>query len=468
MTETHNAFENLPPVEYSVTEAERRAIEAAIDKDELTQTALELGNIDSPSMQEATAAEYVFDWLSKEGFKPRKVGATPERPNVIATYGGKGDGKSLLFTAHLDTESPTWDPDLDAQKFRPETLANPEWNKCWLQDGAFHGYPISNDRGPMVCFLMAAKALKTCGIDLSGQLYLTASPGEIGPEPIEEARGIQYMGKEIGTHYAFYHGGVAPDYAIAAEGCDFGLTWVACGYAVFRIQLFGQGVFTPLLESPEKASDHPNPIYRLGDAIQSILDWGRTYEQENIYSSAGGVAKPKTQISSVRGGVPYAFGAGTEICSLYLEVGLPPHVEIGQVYRSLSSHLRQQGLGEFEIEPVVVRHGFAADEQRVSPLVAAVDAATRDTLGEPLQLAHPVYSSMWRDHNVFNMNRIPAVTTGFPRWRPTPEDMVKSTLIYALTALSLCGRAPESAAKDSTVSPDVYGDNPFAKQEQAE
>lgn len=451
-----------------VSEAECRAIKAAIDIDELTQMALELGNIDSPSMREASAAEFVFNWLQSEGFRPRKVGATPERPNIIATYGGKGDGKSLLFTAHLDTESPTWDADLDAQKFRPETLENPEWNKCWLQDGAFHGYPISNDRGPMVCFLMAAKALKSCGIDLSGRLYLTASPGEIGPEPIEEARGVQYLGKEIGTHYAFYHGGVAPDYAIAAEGCDFGLTWVACGYAVFRIQLLGEGIFTPLLESPERAADHPNPIYRLGGAIQAILDWGRAYEQENIYSSPGGVAKPKTQISSVRGGVPHAFGAGTEICSLYLEVGLPPHVEIGQVYRNLESHLRKKVPGPFEVEPVVVRHGFAADEARVGPLVAAVDAATRKTLSEPLRLADSVYSSMWRDHNVFNMNRIPAVTTGFPRWRPTPEDMVKSTLIYALTALSVCGRAPDQDAGDALSGTDVYGRNPFSAKEPVE
>ncbi|MEE2921180.1 MAG: peptidase M20 [Pseudomonadota bacterium] len=464
----NQGFENLPAADYTVSEAERQAIAAAIDVDELTRTALELGNIDSPSMQEASAADYVYEWLDREGFRPRKVGATPERPNIIATYGGRGDGKSLLFTAHLDTESPTWDPDLDAQKFRPETLANPEWNRCWLQDGAFHGYPISNDRGPMVCFLMAAKALKSCGIDLSGRLYLTASPGEIGPEPIEEARGVQYMGKEIGTHYAFYHGGVSPDYAIAAEGCDFGLTWVACGYAVFRVQLFGEGVFTPLLDSPERASDHPNPIYRLGDAVQALLDWGRAYEADNVYVSPGGTARPKTQISSVRGGVPYAFGAGTEICSLYLEVGLPPHVEIGQVHRSLERHLRAQQLGEFEIEPMVVRHGFAADEARVAPLVAAVDAATRDTLGEPLQLAHPVYSSMWRDHNVFNMNRIPAVTTGFPRWRPTPDDMVKSTLIYALTALSVCGRASKSDGRDALRKTDVYGENPFSKEAHAE
>ena len=61
MTEASPAFKNLPPVAYEVTPEEREAIEAAIDKDELTRTALELGNIDSPSMQEASAAEYVFD-----------------------------------------------------------------------------------------------------------------------------------------------------------------------------------------------------------------------------------------------------------------------------------------------------------------------------------------------------------------------------------------------------------------------
>ena len=130
MSET---FDNLPPVNYVVSEEECAALSAAIDIEELTQTALALGNINSPSMSEASAAEFVFNWLQTEGFAPRKVGATPERPNVIATYGGKGDGKSLLYTAHLDTESPTWNADLDAHKFRPETLANPEWNQCWLQ-----------------------------------------------------------------------------------------------------------------------------------------------------------------------------------------------------------------------------------------------------------------------------------------------------------------------------------------------
>jgi hypothetical protein len=128
--------------------------------------------------------------MAREGFSPRKVGATEDRFNVIGTYGGLGTGKNLLFTAHLDTESPTRDPDLDVHKYSPATLADPEWERCWLEDGVLRGYPIANDRGPMSCFLIAAKALKTAGYGLAGKMYLTACPGEIGPEPIEEHRGI--------------------------------------------------------------------------------------------------------------------------------------------------------------------------------------------------------------------------------------------------------------------------------------
>ncbi len=446
-----------PP--FAVDDADRARIAAAIDVDELTTLALELGNIPSPAGHEAAAAEFVFQWMGREGFSPRKVGATPERPNVIGTWGGKGVGRNLLFTAHLDTESPTWNPDLDAFKYRPETIANPEWERCWLEDGVLYGYPIANDRGPMSCFLIAAKALKSAGYDLAGKLYLTASPGEIGPEPIEEARGIAYMGKDIGAHYLFHHGGVAPDFAIAAEGCDFGLTWVGCGYAVFRIKVYGASVFTPLLKTPEHAVDHPNPIYRLGPILEAINRWGRAYEENHRYESPGGIAVPKVQIASVRGGVPYSFGAGTEICCLYLETGLSPRQTVTEVQHELERLVRDEGLGEVEVEPVVARHGFEADADSVAPLVGAVDAATRLSLGHPVERAQPIYSSMWRDHNVFNMQRIPAITTGFKRWRPGPKDLADSALIYALTALAVCGRADMDGP--AVRAAPVYGDNPF-------
>lgn len=443
-----------------VTAEDCDRLRAAIDTDELTTLALTLGNIPSRSRHEAEAAGFVYDWMAREGFRPRKVGATPERPNVIGRYGGDGDGPSLLFTAHLDTESPTFDPDLDEHKYRPETVANPEWTQCWLaEDGSFRGFPITNDRGPMSCFLIAAKALKSAGYGLSGKLHLTACPGEIGPEPIEEYRGVEFMGKDIGAHYLFHHGGVAPDYAIAAEGCDFGWTSVGCGYVVFRVRLFGESIFTPLIQHPQHAKDHLNPIYRIGGLIEAIHDWGRDYGVRHRYESAGGTAVPQVQIDSLRSGVPFSFGGGVEVCGVYVEAGLTPVQRAGDVEHELRRAIVAAGIADFDIEPVVVRHGFEADLDALAPLVSALGSATRLSLGRPVEVAAPVYSSMWRDHNVFNMHRVPAVTTGFKRWRPTPQDLVDSALIYALTALAICGRS-EPAAFSAHMP--VYGASPFS------
>jgi acetylornithine deacetylase/succinyl-diaminopimelate desuccinylase-like protein len=446
---------------YQVTDAERDAIAGAIDTDELVELALTLGNIPAPSRSEAAAAEYVHDWMAREGFNPRKVGATPERPNVIGEYGGAGIGANLLFTAHLDTESPSGIEAQDRFRYKASTLADPEWTRCWLEDGQLRGYPISNDRGPMACFLIAAKALRTAEIALAGKTWLTACPGEIGPEPIEEFAGIGFLGKDIGAHYLFHHGGVAPDYAIAAEGCDFGATWVGCGYALFRIRLFGSGVFTPILDAPADAAAHPNPIYRLGPAIDAIHRWSQDWERASVLETPGGRAVPKVQLASVRGGAPYDFGAGTEVCALYLDVTLNPRQKAADAMHGLIAAMRGVALDGFDVEPVVVRHGFEADAEAIAPLAGAVDAATRLARGGALERADPVYSSMWRDHNVFNMHRVPALTTGMPRWRPTPADMTSSALVYALTMLAVCGRGPDDRASVGPTS--VYGEgaSPF-------
>ena len=440
-----------------VSAADRDAIAAAIDADELVALILELANIYSPSTKEAEAAAYVRAWMEREGFWPRCVGATPERPNVIGTYGGGGGGKNLLFTAHLDTESPFDDAYLDWKTKRPASTANREWRECWLEDGAFYGYAVANDRGPMSCMLMAAKALKKAGYDLAGKMYLTACPGECGPEPIEDRAGVAYMGKEIGAQYMFHHGGVAPDFAIAAEGTDFALTWMGCGHALFRVRVFGQSIFRPLLEAPERCVDHPSPIYKIGPVIEALHQWSRRFEAESERRTDGGLARPKATISCVQAGVPY--GGGTEICSLYVACDLAPRQKAAEVLHALEAVMGRAGVLEFDVEPVVVRHGAEADAAAVAPLVRSAEAAAQLARGEPAGVAKPVYASMWRDHNVFNTQGVPSITMGPTRWRPTPQDFVDATLIYALTALSVCGRAPHAAAPPTSAT--VYGDSPF-------
>jgi formylaminopyrimidine deformylase len=423
----------------TIDAATAAALGAAIDRDELIELVLQLCNIPSPAGGEREAGQFVFDWMEREGFAPRQVGLVEHRFNVVGSYGGRGAGPNLLFTSHLDTESPSYDGN-DRYAYRPGTVADPQWLSAWLEGDVFFGHAVGNDRGPMACFLLAAKALKKAGIDLGGTLYLTACPGEIGPEPSEAEPGVAYLGKEIGASYMLAHGGVAPDFAIAAEGTDYGVNWVACGYVCYRITLYGQAVFTPLIEHPQQASVHPNPIVRMAPAIEVLQQWSRDYEHRYRYESPGGTAIPKVQIGAIRGGNPHAMGAGSEVCSLFVELNLTPAQTIAAVDRDLKNAFRAAGIADIEIVPFVMRHGFEADTGQVEPLRQALSAAHALVRGGPMPISAPVYSSMWRDHNVFNMNRIPAVTMGPTRWRPRVDDLLQCTHLYALAALALCGR----------------------------
>ena len=85
------------------TKVDPQKVMERIKVDDLVKVALDLGNIDSPTGSEGPVADYVHDWLRREGFDARKVGLYPDRPNVVAILPGTGHGRSLCFNSHMDT-----------------------------------------------------------------------------------------------------------------------------------------------------------------------------------------------------------------------------------------------------------------------------------------------------------------------------------------------------------------------------
>ena len=101
------------------TELEKRVF-ARIEEleDDLIKVAIDLGNIDTTHLtnvdeygntirtrdiraHEKVGGEYVFNWLTSNGFEVKRIGS-PDRPNVLGMYRGTGNGRSLLFNSHLD------------------------------------------------------------------------------------------------------------------------------------------------------------------------------------------------------------------------------------------------------------------------------------------------------------------------------------------------------------------------------
>ncbi|MGD9770062.1 MAG: hypothetical protein AB7U62_20695, partial [Pseudolabrys sp.] len=70
--------------------------------------------------------------------------------------------------------------------------------------------------------------------------------------------------------------------------------------------------------------------------------------------------------------------------------------------------------------------------------------AHRQTIGSELEVAAPVYSSMWRDVLIFNEMGIPAITYGPPRsfrkQAMSVDDLARAAGVYARVAIEVCSR----------------------------
>lgn len=417
-----------------------QAVFEKIESDELIKVALDLANIDSPTGREGPVADYVCDWLQREGFEPRKLALYPDRPNVIATLPGTGGGRSLCFNSHMDTavHQEEW--------WATRRASDPIFHSAWREDDMLVGNGIVNDKGPMATWLLAAKAIKDSGIRLKGDLLLMAVVGEIGVEPVDEFQPPQYIAKEAGSRYAITHGGVA-DFALVAEGTDFGIVGVEAGKAFYKITVFGNDapIYTPYIPRPTAIEKSPSAIVRMSSLIQRIEQWAEDYEKQNRYECAGGVMVPKVNIGAIRGGVPWKITKTVQQCAIYVDVRITPiqdPLDIREELRDLLKDVSANG----EVELYVYRPAFEADAKKIGPLKSAIAQAHRAIMGsDPVPAPVPA-SSMWRDINVFNEMRIPSLTygpgvsSGGGKYAMKIENMILGTKLYAQTAINLCNQ----------------------------
>jgi len=142
---------------------------AQIDDDELVALTRDLVRIPSvvrpgdPSATEAAVADYVRRWFVKEGFDVEVQDVAPGRPNVLAVYGDKGAGRSLLLEGHTDVVT-EGDP---AQWTHAPFAAD-------LVDGRIYGRGAADMKSGLAAAMVAAAAFKRSGTRLGGRLVVGA------------------------------------------------------------------------------------------------------------------------------------------------------------------------------------------------------------------------------------------------------------------------------------------------------
>ncbi len=409
---------------------------ASIDPKEVVDLALALGNIDSPTGSEGPAGQFVFDWLERSGFAPRKYALVEDRFSVAARIEGTGGGYSLIYNAHLDTSlmpEAVW-----SARDPKERL----YHSAWVEGDSIYGDGVVNDKGPMAAFLVAAKAIRAAGYPLKGDLTVSAVPGEISREPVDEWQGPAYLSKDLGARFMATHGVVA-DFAIVAEGTGFGIVGIEPGKAHFKVTVRTDGprYYTPYLPRPTELAKSPNAIVLASAAIAALERWAHEYQQRNTYRGEHGTIVPKASVNAIRSGYPFNVTSAPQVAAFYVDTRILPGANPMDVRDELRGVLRGLGI-DGTVELYLYRPGFEA--KGAERLVETIERQHAKTFPTPPAIVAEAVTSMWRDTNAFNELGIPAISYA-PRAASHAstksfkiKDLTDAALVYARIAMDLC------------------------------
>ena len=156
------------------------------------------------------------------------------RPQLIARFPGRAEGRSLMFNGHIDVVSAEPHERWTSHPFAAE-----------VRDGRLYGRGACDMKGGVAAMVEAAIALADTGVELAGELVVTTVTDE------------EWNG--AGT-LAVADRGVRADAAIVPEASGFE-PWVAC-----------RGILNPTVtvEGRPGHAEIPQPDWREGGAVNAI------------------------------------------------------------------------------------------------------------------------------------------------------------------------------------------------------
>lgn len=165
---------------------------------------------DTPGF-ERDVAEYIHQYLLKEGISSELHPVVGERSNVVARIKGDDSGHSLMFNGHTDTVLPY------NMTIEPFT--------AFIEDGKIYGRGSVDMKGALACFMMTLIAIKRSGFIPGGDIIFTAVIGE--------------EGKSEGTEY-IVNSNIRADAAIVGEPSNYEYAIGHRGLEWFDVTFYGK------------------------------------------------------------------------------------------------------------------------------------------------------------------------------------------------------------------------------------
>ncbi|MFC6873002.1 ArgE/DapE family deacylase [Halobellus marinus] len=178
-----------------------------------------------------------------------------DRPNLIATRQGDGDGRSLLFNGHIDVV-----PEGDEDQWAFDPFGGE------VVDGEIRGRGASDMKGGLAAMVYAVEVLQRAGVTLRGDLLLQSV--------IEEESGG--FGGSLATALA----GPEADAVVIPEPTDFDC-WIANdGVSYFRVTVEGRGAHAANTDSGVNAAAKLVPIF---EALTDLHDERKTAVHDELF-----------------------------------------------------------------------------------------------------------------------------------------------------------------------------------------
>jgi acetylornithine deacetylase len=349
----------------------------AVDTEATTQYLAEMVAINSvnPSLVPGAPGEMqMAEWLTKTctdlGLNVIIQHGTHGRPNVIATWLGKGSGRSILLTGHMDTVSVE---SMDIPPFEPR-----------IEEGRLYGRGAFDMKGGLASILGAIKALKDGGFEPTGRIILAF----VCDEEYASA-GTEKLVKEIKV-----------DAAILTEPSEMKLCIAHRGFAWLTLTTQGRAAHGSLFDEGVDAIAH---MGRVLGALEKMDAETLSKRHHPL------LIRPSVHASLIQGGL--GLSTFPDACTLQIEHRLLPN-ERGEnilaLWRGALGKLSQED-PQFHAD---VRLDFERPGYEIAdnaPIVQTMREAFTDVAGKI-----PEMSGMlaWLDSALLGAAGIPTVILG--------------------------------------------------------
>jgi len=386
----------------------KERIVRAVDRQRLTDTALALIEVPSPTRSAGEAADLLAAMLAADGFCVQRQDADwAQAPVVAASLETGRPGPTLQFDGHLDTVHLPFVP--------PR-----------LEDGIIYGSSAADMKGGIAASLEALRILRTLDALPAGRVLFTAHDHHEGPWG--DGRQVRAMIRE----------GTVGDAVLLPEYLNETLPVAGRGVAIFKVTIRREGAPVHEVLCPPGLPD----VVGAGALLVTRLQTWHEQLRRNSHPHAG---SDSAFVGSVRTGEIYNQSPTECVVEGTRRWTTPGSgAAVKNEFEQILVDLASKTGTEFELEFVEQGEAYRIDPD--APIVHAFQQAYTAVSGSPLPVGAKPFVD---DGNIYaSVAGIPALTHGpaasgaHTLNEAVPvEELVRVASLYALTAVEFCGGA---------------------------